>query len=119
MINFHVGSVLLRSVAELEHAAGIRRDNGFGLSSGHGLHFLFEEMLGHPGMGDVVYAGAPATPVGAFHFMQPESWNRRQQVPRLTANALAVREMAGILIQSLTSPVAPAYPPGRGWREIP
>ena len=49
---------------------GIGRDNSFGLSCGHGLHFLFEEMLGHLGMGDVVYPGAAATPIGAFHFLQ-------------------------------------------------
>ena len=69
MINFHLGSILLRSVSELEHAAGIGCDNSFGLSCGHGLHFLFEEMLGHPGMGNVVNPGAAATAVGTFHLV--------------------------------------------------
>ena len=98
MINFHVRSVLLRSVPELEHAAGIGRDNGFGLTCGHGLHLLFKQVLGHLGMGNVVYTRAAATPVGAFHFVKLEVGNRSQQVPRLAAYALAVGKMTGILI---------------------
>ena len=100
MINFHLGSVLLRSVPELEHAARIGCDNSFGLSCGHGLHFLFEEMLGHLGMGDVVYPGAAAAAIGAFHFLQFESRNCFQQVSRLAAYALAVGKMTGVLISN-------------------
>ena len=33
MINFHLGSVSLRAVAKLQHAAGIGRDDGFGFQS--------------------------------------------------------------------------------------
>src|SRR5262249_10943233 len=40
VINFQLGSILLRSVTELKDAAGIGRDNDFGLSCSHGLHFL-------------------------------------------------------------------------------
>src|SRR5262245_23574800 len=55
-------------------------------------------MLGHPGMGNVVYPGAAATSVGSFHFVQLDFRNRFQQVSWLVAHALAVREMAGVLI---------------------
>ena len=100
MINFHLGSVLLRAVSELEHAARIGRDNSFGLSCGHGLHFLFEEMLGHLGMGDVVYPGAAAAAIRAVHLLELQSRNRFQQIPRLAAYALAVGKMTGVLIRN-------------------
>ena len=100
MINFHLGSVLLRSVPELKHTARIGCDNSFGLSCGHGLHFLFEEMLGHLGMGDVVYPGAAAAAIRAVHLLELQSRNRFQQIPRLAAYALAVGKMAGVLISN-------------------
>src|SRR5262249_10374730 len=39
-VDFQLGSILLRSITELKDAAGIGRDNDFGLSCSHGLHFL-------------------------------------------------------------------------------
>ena len=100
MINFHLGSVLLRSVAELEHAAGIGRDHSIGFGCGHGLHFLFEEMLRHFGMGNVVNPGTAAAAIRAVHLLELQSRNRFQQIPRLAAHALAVGKMTGVLISN-------------------
>src|SRR5262249_20939274 len=98
VIDFQPGSILLRSVTELKDAAGIGRDNDFGLSCSHGCQFLREMMLGHAGMDNVVNAGAATAAIRPVHFLQLQFGNSFQQIPRLVAHPLAVREMAGVLI---------------------
>src|ERR1700719_4040573 len=98
MINFHVRTVLLSAITQLEHAAGIWCDDRLRVGLGDGLHLLFEKMAGHFGMGEVVDARAAAATVRAFRFYEFDSWNGLQQLTWLTAYPLAVGEMARILV---------------------
>src|SRR5262249_6821725 len=49
VIDFQPGSILLRSVTELKDAAGIGRDNDFGLSSATDCIFSFKRCCAMPG----------------------------------------------------------------------
>src|SRR5215831_19647138 len=55
-------------------------------------------MLRHAGMGDVVNASAATATIRPVHFLQLQFGNSFQQIPRLVAHPLAVREMARVLI---------------------
>src|SRR5215467_16309094 len=98
MIDFHAGTVLLRAITQLEHAAGIWCDHSLCVGLGDELHLLLEQMPGHSGMGEVVDPSAATTTVRAFRFYEFDPGNCLQQFTWLDAHPLAVGKMAGVLI---------------------
>src|SRR5579871_623411 len=86
------------SSAKLQHASGIRSHDAIRAGAVDRGHFLLQQRHGEIGMHYVVDPGATATAVRHRHLFDRQPGHAAQQFTGRGAYALAVREMAGVLI---------------------
>src|SRR5579884_2881763 len=98
MAHLHPEPVRAHPGGELQHAAGVRRDEHGGPRARDGGHLLLEELAGVVRLHEVVDPGAAAAAIRAFHLDELDPGDRAQQLPGLPADVLAVGEVARILV---------------------
>ena len=97
MLDRHVEPPGERAGSHLEETAGIGRDDDGGLASLHVVELSRQETCRHGGLGQVVGTRAATAPVGLGQLDQLDSGDRAKQRPRGRTQALAVRQVAGIV----------------------
>jgi len=83
---------------ELHLAAGVGGGDNGSARAVDRFHFVRQNLHRHLVLHDVVSAGAAAADIGAGHFFQRDTGDGGEQLAGCAADALAVREMAGVLI---------------------
>src|SRR5579884_4423906 len=83
---------------QLNYAPRIGADDQLRARLGGGLGFIRHEAARQPRLREVVDSGAAAAAVAVPHLHQPQPGNAAQQLAWSFANALAVSQVAGVLI---------------------
>src|SRR6202158_4716702 len=84
---------------DLQQAARVRADDRVRARREDRVDLAGQQPIGVLGLREVVRARAPAADVGVGHLEQLQAVHTCQQVARLLANALRVRQVAGILVR--------------------
>src|SRR6476646_3102697 len=88
----------LRRAPNLQDATRIGGDDRVGAARLDVVGFAAPEHTGHLGLYQIEDPGAAATDVALGQRLNRDPWYRSEQVARLLAHALSVRQMAGVVI---------------------
>ena len=91
---------------DLQHAPRVRADDHIRRHLEDLLHLILLQLPRDLGMGQVVDAGASATPLGVVDVDKDHAFDRPQKGPRLRADPLPVCEMAGVLVDDADRPAS-------------
>jgi len=89
---------------DLQHAPRVRADDHIRRHLEDLAHLVLLQLPRDLGMGQVVNAGAPATPLGIVDIDKDHAFDRPQKGPGLRADPLPVCEMAGVLVDDADRP---------------
>ena len=76
-------AVEFRTGGQLDHAAGVRRDDDGSTRTIDAFHFLFEQRHRHFVLHDVIDAGRAAAEIGALHLHQFQARDGFKDLPGL------------------------------------
>src|SRR5262245_19925561 len=94
----HVQAALAAAERDLEQAARVRRRDYLGAGLGDPRDLPLQELARHLGLEQIVDAGAAAAEIAVAELHELEPGDAREELARLLAHALAVGEMAGIVV---------------------
>ena len=86
------------SVHQLKQAAGVRRDDGFGVCCEEMFDLAIAQLVRGVGLQEVVNARRAAAQSGLFDFAEFQAGDRGEQLAGLVHNRLRVAEMAGVMV---------------------
>jgi hypothetical protein len=89
---------LLQAGLDLQEAANVAGRDEIGVGLPNAFHFPRQESVRHLGLKHVVRSGAATTEIRLGQFDEAQPRDLRQDGPRLAADPLRVREMAGLVV---------------------
>ena len=104
---------------DLHQAARVGGDQHLGPGRDDVGGLAVAQLAGRLGVDDVVDARRAAAQLGLGDLLQRQAGDRLEQPPRLGADALGVREVAGVVVGDRSSRAGAAGPPGRARRGSP